>query len=348
MRPSPHHQSRPHSSHTDPALVEKMLRRVGGVLPRLAACARPAPSTLVRCRKLCTTTSAPTPTPAEKGLVGSIASQVTAEVANANSSPAALYGFIGACCNWFLGLSAAYDASIKGPEVISLQMTCVMICYSSLFARWGGWAVMPRNYVLAGSHIFNVVMQANQLRRALEYKLANGGEEAKKEIIDMATKAATGAAAIGALVMAGPSIQRVVAPIGPAYLSSPGGPFTIHPWPPMTKLMISGVSLLEFDRPTDKISLSQYSAVCLSGFEPAPCAANAASVSPSHLSCVLMTAHPDWRHLLQIRTGRQPDQLPAHLCERAPLRKLCVAPRTEDQGRLHVRETCIHTARGYA
>mgnify|MGYP001978076233 CR=1 FL=1 len=107
--------------------------------------------------------------------------------------------------------------------------------------------------------------------------------------------------------------QAVVAPYGPAYLSSAGGPFTIHPWPPMTKIAISvllphprflacaghrgratqqhrhahaaatsppsggmsllavphhasqGTSMLELDRPTDKISLSQYSALTLTG-----------------------------------------------------------------------------------
>jgi hypothetical protein len=32
--------------------------------------------------------------------------------------------------------AAIYDASFKGPEVISLNMTPVMIVYSSLFARW--------------------------------------------------------------------------------------------------------------------------------------------------------------------------------------------------------------------
>merc|ERR1711988_917959 len=63
----------------------------------------------------------------------------------------------------------------------------------------------------------------------------------------------------------GDKIKAVVAPIGPAYLSSAGGPFTIHPWPPVTKLAISGASLLELNRPTDKISLSQYSALTITG-----------------------------------------------------------------------------------
>ena len=218
-------------------------------------------------RQLCTKAAAPPPPPpaAEPGVVQRIASKVASEFAEANSSPVKRFGFFGACCNWFLGGSAVYDASQKGAEVISLPMTCVMLCYSSLFARWAGWAVAPRNYVLAGSHIFNVIAQSNQLRRVLEYKLQHGGEAAKKEITELATKAATGAAIVTGLVIAGPAIQRVVAPIGPAFLSSAGGPFTIHPWPPVTKILISGTSMLEYDKPTEKISLSQYSALTLTG-----------------------------------------------------------------------------------
>jgi len=249
-----------------------MLRRLTTQsLPRLIAAARPTPSTAGRCRNLCTKAAEaapppPPPPPApEPGLISRLATQVANEVANANSSPAAKFGFFGACCNWFLGLSAVYDASQKGAEVISLPMTCVMICYSSLFARWGGWAVMPRNYVLAGSHIFNVVAQTNQLRRCLEYKLEHGGEEAKKEVAALAQKAAIGGAVVTGCVLAGPMIQKVVAPYGPAYLSSAGGPFTIHPWPPVTKILISGTSMIEYDKPTEKISLSQYSALTLTG-----------------------------------------------------------------------------------
>ena len=60
-----------------------------------------------------------------------------------------------------------------------------------------------------------------------------------------AGKAAIGGAVIATAILAKDHIKAVVAPIGPAYLSSAGGPFTIHPWPPMTKLMISGTSMLE-------------------------------------------------------------------------------------------------------
>ena len=44
------------------------------------------------------------------------------------------------------------------------------------------------------------------------------------------------------------------------------GPFTVHFWAPMSKWMISGASFLELDRPTEKISLAQYSALTATGF----------------------------------------------------------------------------------
>jgi len=221
-------------------------------------------------RKMCTNASTPPPPPPpppppEPGFFARIQQQVLNEVSTANESPAKQFGFFGACCNWFLGLSAVYDASNKGAEVISLPMTCVMLSYSTLFGRWAGWAVTPRNYVLAGSHIFNVLAQTNQLRRCLEYKMVNGGEAAKEEVKELATKAAIAGAVVTTCVVFSKNIKAIVAPIGPAYLSSAGGPFTIHPWPPMTKLAISGTSMLELDRPTDKISLSQCAALTLTG-----------------------------------------------------------------------------------
>jgi hypothetical protein len=44
------------------------------------------------------------------------------------------------------------------------------------------------------------------------------------------------------------------------------GPFTVHFWAPMSKWLISGASFMELDRPTEKISLAQYSALTLTGF----------------------------------------------------------------------------------
>ena len=255
-----------------------MLRILGSrAASRLATAALRAPSTLaVQPRRLLCQSAAKAPPVPEPSTLQRIQQQIVSEVSGASENPAKLYGFFGACCNWFLGLSAVYDATQKGPEVISLKMTCVMICYSTLFSRWAGWAVSPRNYVLAGSHIFNVVAQCNQLRRVLEHKLEHGGAAAKAEIQELATKAAIGGATVAAFVTFNSQIKAVVAPLGPAYLSSAGGPFvprlsrfspqfTIHPWPPVTKIAISGTSLLELDRPTDKISLSQYSALTLTG-----------------------------------------------------------------------------------
>ena len=120
----------------------------------------------------------------------SIGTQLAYEVAHCTANKAKLFGFIGACCNWFLGLSALYDATQNGPENIALPMTLVMLAYSTVFARWAGWAVMPRNYMLAGSHMLNIGAQGNQLRRCLAYQLETGGEKAKKEIKMLAAKAA--------------------------------------------------------------------------------------------------------------------------------------------------------------
>ena len=50
-----------------------------------------------------------------------------------------------------------------------------------------------------------------------------------------------------------------------SYLASAGGPFTIHPWPPVTKLFLSMASLTDLFKPTDKISLFQYAALTLTG-----------------------------------------------------------------------------------
>jgi hypothetical protein len=95
--------------------------------------------------------------------------------------------------------------------------------------------------------------------------METGGEEAREEIRDLATKAAIGGAVVATAVATSGTLQAALVPYGPAYLSSPAGPFTIHPWPPMTKLAISGTSLLELDRPTDKISFSNYAALTITG-----------------------------------------------------------------------------------
>ena len=150
-----------------------------------------------------------------------------------------------------------------GPEVVSLPQTIVMLGYSIIFARWAGWAVMPRNFVLAGSHMLNIAAQSNQLRRVLAYKLEKEAG-AKDEITALGVKAAGVVAAVIAYAMASPYLKSIM-PEG-SYLASSGGPFTIHPWPPVTKLFLSATSLSDLHRPTEKISLTQYAALTLTGF----------------------------------------------------------------------------------
>merc|ERR1740121_1680532 len=58
---------------------------------------------------------------------------------------------------------------------------------------------------------------------------------------------------------------KAMSPAG-SLLASAGGPFRIHPWPPVTKLFLSAASLTDLHRPTDKISLTQYAALTLTGF----------------------------------------------------------------------------------
>jgi hypothetical protein len=107
-------------------IASSVLRRCAGLAGRSAL------PRAIRARCLC---DAAKPA-AEPNVFVRIQRQVANEVATCNESPAKMFGFFGACCNWFLGLSAVYDATCKGPEVISLKMTGVMLCYSTLFGRW--------------------------------------------------------------------------------------------------------------------------------------------------------------------------------------------------------------------
>lgn len=202
---------------------------------------------------------------ASKTAVGaSIGTQLAYEVTHCTANKAKLFGFIGACCNWFLGLSALYDATQNGPENIALPMTLVMLAYSTVFARWAGWAVMPRNYMLAASHMLNIGAQGNQLRRCLGYQLETGCEKAKKEITMLAAKAAAALAAVAAFVTYSAPLKAMMPP--GSFLASEAGPFSIHPWPPVTKFFLSLNSLVDLQKPLEKISLPQYGALTLTGF----------------------------------------------------------------------------------
>lgn len=179
---------------------------------------------------------------------------------------AELWGGLGALAGWGMSGAAIYDATLQGPEVISLKMTPVLIVYSSLFARWA-WIVKPQNLLLCSCHVANVAAQLNQLRRALEYKIQNGQED---EVMAMGQKAAIGGALVGGSIIAGPTMRSALSGANLGIISTiaaaDAGPFTVHFWAPMSKWLISGASFLELDRPTEKISLPQYTALTLTGF----------------------------------------------------------------------------------
>lgn len=178
---------------------------------------------------------------------------------------AELWGRLGAIAGWGMSGAAIYDSMASGPEVISMNMTTVLIVYSSLFARWA-YIVTPPNLLLSACHATNVVAQTNQLRRALEYKL----EQGKKDEVETYMKNAAGAAVVGAgCVLAGPTIQSAIVGANAGIISTAAaadaGPFTVHFWAPMSKWFISGASFMDLQRPTDQISIAQYTALTFTG-----------------------------------------------------------------------------------
>ena len=78
------------------------------------------------------------------------------------------WGKGGALAGWGMTGAAIYDAKNSSPESISMNMTGVLIIYSSLFARWA-YIVNPQNLLLCSCHVSNILAQCNQMRRALEY-----------------------------------------------------------------------------------------------------------------------------------------------------------------------------------
>ena len=179
---------------------------------------------------------------------------------------AEFWGGLGAVAGWGMSGAAIYDASKQGPEVISLTMTPVLIVYSTLFARWA-WVVKPQNLLLCACHVTNVAAQLNQLKRALEFKMENGESD---QVNNMMQKVGVAGVATGAAIVAGPRMRSALTSANLGILSSvaaaDAGPFTVHFWAPMSKWFISGASFLELYRPTDKISLPQYTALTLTGF----------------------------------------------------------------------------------
>jgi hypothetical protein len=177
-----------------------------------------------------------------------------------------LWGQLTAASGWTMSLAAIYDSLNQGPEVISLPMTCVLVTYSSMFVRWA-WVVKPQNLFLASCHFTNVCAQLNQLRRGAEYAIESGQAD---KVTELAQNASIVAGVGAVTVVSGPYLQKVLLKQsnGSAIkriAESEAGPFYIHFWAPMSKWLISGASMMELDRPTDKISLPQYSALTLCG-----------------------------------------------------------------------------------
>ena len=179
---------------------------------------------------------------------------------------AATWGFLSAAAGWTMSLAAIYDSLATGPEVISLNMTGVLIMYSSLFCRWA-FVVKPQNLFLAACHVTNVGAQLNQGRRAVEYQLANGNHD---QVTALAQKSGIFGTVLAGSILAGPHLrtrllQQTSSETLRSLAKSDAGPFRVHFWAPMSKWLISGASLMDLHRPTDKISLSQFSSLTLCG-----------------------------------------------------------------------------------
>ena len=123
------------------------------------------------------------------------------------------WGTAGAIAGWGMSGAAIYDAFQSSPDVISLNMTGVLLVYSSLFARWA-FIVKPQNLLLAACHVANIGAQSNQLRRAVEYKKENGKDEEVNELLKTAAAVIAGGLAC---VLGGPTLQGMLvnANLGP-------------------------------------------------------------------------------------------------------------------------------------
>lgn len=177
--------------------------------------------------------------------------------------------FWGPVANWGLVGAAVYDATFKGPEIIDLEITGTMIGYSSLFMGFA-WQVQPRNMLLFSCHAFNVAAQANQLRRAIEYKLSTGGEMVKEQLKETAYKAmGAGAILTGLLASIKPLRAFAATPAVPDVvrnlLTHPAGPLTVFFWAPTSKWFFSLANLKDLNKDTDKMSFAQMTALTATG-----------------------------------------------------------------------------------
>jgi len=178
--------------------------------------------------------------------------------------------FWGPVANWGLSISAIYDASTLGPEVINARMSATQVGYSALFCRFA-WMVQPRNYILLGCHTANVSAQSNQLRRWGAHKMETEPATAGAELQQLGMMVAgTGVGLAGILAVRKPLQAAITgASFMPSMLSGlakhPAGPFYIHFWAPNFKWALSINNLLDYNRPTDKISASMMTALTTTG-----------------------------------------------------------------------------------
>lgn len=169
--------------------------------------------------------------------------------------------------NWALVGSAVWDSSHHGPETIDLEMTGTMIGFSSLFAAFA-LQVQPRNMLLFSCHSFNIVAQCNQIRRAVAYKLEHE-EHGHAELTSTAQNVGVGAVAAGGFFACIKPLRAALNTPGlqsaKEWLAGPAGPLTIFFWAPMSKWAISWNNIKNLEKPVDKISVAQMSALTVTG-----------------------------------------------------------------------------------
>mmetsp|Transcript_998 Transcript_998/g.2063 ORF Transcript_998/g.2063 Transcript_998/m.2063 type:complete len:265 (-) Transcript_998:198-992(-) len=175
--------------------------------------------------------------------------------------------FWGPVANWGLALSAVWDMSTSGPEVISVKMKVVMCAYSAMFMRFA-WMVQPRNYILLSCHAFNEVAQMAQLvrRKRYDWSLENDTDLLSKE---GATQAMAAAATQARGYFVPQLQQRVLQMPMPdlirAFLAHEAGPFTVFFWAPTCKWGLSVANIMDYARPTEKVSTAEQIALCMTG-----------------------------------------------------------------------------------
>jgi len=185
----------------------------------------------------------------------------------ARAKRAGFYGTCGSLGMWGLTAAAVYDANAKGPETISPSLTASLMMYSALSLRFG-WVITPWNPTYFSCQFANLIAQSNQMRQLIQHMIAEGRQD---EVMSMVIKGGACLGLMGCCVLAGPKIQKSIVGLNIGALTAismhEAGPFTVCFYTPMSKWLISGSSLMELDRPTEKISIPQYTALsCVAYF----------------------------------------------------------------------------------